>query len=560
MNKFIGLKKKHLILMLCIGLICTFVLSGCIFDDEDEARDVQYGNSASTSASTSVNNGGSSATTGNFEGVIRNPRQKIKGNSQDTVTILVYMNGSDLESDDGEATTDIQEMIAAGGSDKVNILIQTMGTKSWKKTLGIASDRSQIYCLNKDGFKLVKDDLGQLDCTVESTLKDFIVWGVINYPADRYVLQFWNHGGGPVYGFGYDQFAGEYDALTIDEMKSALSGAGVYFDFIGMDCCIMSSLEVCCALYDFCDYTILCEDFESGLGWSYTEWLSELYNNTSITIPDLGKTIVDSMVDANKRENESAILSVIDEGVMKVLYSSWVNFAYANEDALLNTNYSQKTTRTNGGRIHPALISRGFFSGWMNDDSEDNVTLSDYYITDIMAVAQNVDSDESRALSTALAKAIVYMQATDDAAYMTGISVTLPYGDSDFYSELKNVFANSGFDSEYINWLGKFVDASGTESFYDYDEWDDDWSGWDDYDDDYDWYGDDWSLFDFIFDGEWDDDDWSDDDWYGWDDYGWSDWDYDDSWNEWYDDNYYDYDYDDYGDDYYYDYYYEYYY
>ena len=59
-----------------------------------------------------------------------------------TVTILVYMNGSTLETEAGFASKDIQEMLDAGYSENVNIVIQTMGTKYWSSRHGIASNRS----------------------------------------------------------------------------------------------------------------------------------------------------------------------------------------------------------------------------------------------------------------------------------------------------------------------------------------------------------------------------------------------------------------------------------
>lgn len=537
------MKKKNGWKIAFFILLAVLVIGGIIWllgDDEEDYEPPKGSSETTQTVSTegkTPTNTAESSETGILasDALLRPTQSKIKGNGEDTITILVYMNGSDLESDDNEATTDLQEMIAAGGSDKVNLLVQTMGTKKWAKTLGIASNRSQRWCINKSGFNLVDDSLGQLDCTVANTLKDFVTWGVSNYPADRYMLIFWNHGGGPVYGFGYDQWQGEYDALTIDEMQTAFRNAGVYFDFIGMDCCIMSSLEVCCALYDFCDYTILSEDFESGFGWSYTEWLKKLYSNTSITVPELGKSIVDSMISDNEKNSEEGILAVIDESVMKVLYSAWENFAYANESELLGTNYGQKRTRALGDRVNPVLREKGFLSDWLFGDSEDNVSLSDYYVNDIMAVAQNIDSDESKALSSALAKSIVYLGVTSGDSGLTGISVTLPYGDSDFYDELKTVFTNCGFDSEYISWLGGFVSASGSDDYYDYGSWLDDWDedSLDDYEDDYSWDSDDYSIWDYLF-GDWDDDsydDMSDD--YGW---GWSDWDYDDWDNDCYDD------------------------
>ncbi|MCR4617511.1 MAG: hypothetical protein K5669_04905 [Lachnospiraceae bacterium] len=506
-------------------------------------------------------------------GAVREHGVTLKGNGEDTVTILVYMNGSNLESESGQGTTDIAEMVKAGSSDKVNILVQTMGTRTWHN-YGIASNRSQIYKVDGSGPKLVKDDLGQLDCTSPDSLSSFIAWGAANYPADRYMLIFWNHGGGPVYGFGSDEWnSNEYASLTIDEMQKALSRGGVYFDFIGMDCCIMSCIEVCAALYDYCDYTILSEDFESGLGWYYTPWLNALYNNTSISTPELGKEIADTMVKANASnsyEGDESIMAVIDESMLKVLWQAWTDFAYANEEALLGSNYSREVTRQDGGRIHPLIKNRPsatrFGGGW--DDfsysdyySEDDTEMSDYYVTDIMAVASNIDTTESEVLKSALNSAIVYMSATSGDSDLTGISVTLPYGDEVFYADLRTIFTNCGFDSEYITWLKKFITASGTGNYYDYSSWEEDWQGWEDYNDDYNWN--DWDYsgednYDYWCDwGDWgsfgnsdscyDYDYYSDEDYYGYyDDYCYDDGGYyygDDyySYDDYYDDGYYDY-------------------
>ena len=66
--------------------------------------------------------------------------------------------------------------LAAKTGDKVQVLIETVGTKDWSKRLGIASDHTQRYRL--DGGKLVLEDdsLGQEDSTQASTLSDFIRW------------------------------------------------------------------------------------------------------------------------------------------------------------------------------------------------------------------------------------------------------------------------------------------------------------------------------------------------------------------------------------------------
>ena len=89
-------------------------------------------------------------------------------------------------------TEDLCEMLAANISSQVNVLVETIGTKSWSKRLGIASDHTQRYKAEAGNLVLVDDSLGQLDCTSPDTLADFISWGAENYPANRYILIFWD--------------------------------------------------------------------------------------------------------------------------------------------------------------------------------------------------------------------------------------------------------------------------------------------------------------------------------------------------------------------------------
>ena len=300
------------------------------------------------------------------------------------------------------------------------------------------------------------------------------------------MLIFWDHGAGPVYGFGYDEIQAHEETLTMDQMRQALQNGGIYFDVIGMDCCIMSSMELCLGLQDYCDYLILSEDFETGIGWSYTGWLKALEDNTSLETPELGRLIVDDMVSANENDQDggAATLALIDASYSNLLYTAWKDFAYANERSLLGENYSMHIK--GGRRAHPVLKEKGLFD-WIFDANGD-YDMSDYYITDIMAVAQNIQSEESKALEAALQLAVAYFACTSDEVGMTGLSVTLPYGDLDFYEELSDVFSNSGLEEEYVNWLGRFVRASGVQDRYDYEDWyENEWSGWESLFTDFDW-------------------------------------------------------------------------
>ncbi len=455
-------KLKKIIFGILAGLGALFVLI-LIIPTDDEGTDSQevYEESKSVAAP------------------FANATAVSVGTNAKNATIMIYMNGSDLESEAGEATRDISEMIDSGIGDNINVIIQTMGTKEWQD-YGIASDRAQTYKIENGGLTLIRDDLGQLDCTSKNTLSEFIGFCKNNYPADRYLFLFWNHGGGPVYGFGYDEWQPEESSLTIAEMAEAFSEhTDIHFDIVGMDCCIMASMETCYALAPYCKYALLSEDFESGLGWSYAGWMKNFEENTGISTPLLGKYIVDDIISENETsyEGDSACIGLFNLSTSRNLYKVWKEFAYKNEKALLGNNYS-KIHRSKGR-------SKGFWDFWGFDDSD--VTLSDYYISDMLALVENIDneSDEAKNLISALKASIAYYGHTSDKNELTGLAVSLPYGDSEFYDQLAEVYGQVGFDSDYINWLGRFVSSDGYDDYYDYGEFEDSWSGWGAYEDDY---------------------------------------------------------------------------
>lgn len=440
------MKKKLLVFMMALTL--AFCSTGCsalmlavavdMIENSEDATDyyeetTEYVKETDTAPENGTENGTDDVT---------EPEKE-----EDKVTILIYMNGSDLESNDGQATMDITEMVEAAYSEEVNILIQTMGTMDWRGQYDISSRETQRFQVIEDDIQLVSKRLGQLDCTKSDTLRDFIEWGVEEYPAERYILLFWNHGGGPVYGFGYDEFKG-YDAnLSLSEIQEALDEAGTDFELIGMDCCIMSSLEVCYALYNYCDYAVLSEEFETGIGWSYKGFLTALANDPEMSIEQLSRIIIDDMIEANEQDtvDEPSTLALIDQSMIKVLYSAWKDFAYANEKELLKGEWRIGISATDRAR---ADIFR-----W-DTGSED--TMADYCLTDMMHVAQSIDSKEASALENILEKTIVYYRGTGDVEHLTGLSVTIPYGDSDFYDLMYDEFIDLGLDEEYVEWLEQF--------------------------------------------------------------------------------------------------------
>lgn len=141
----------------------------------------------------------------------------------------------------GCASDDIGEMLEADLGENVNIVLQTGGAFDWKDPR-IDADSCQRFLIQR-GELLLQEELALLNTTEPESLADFIIWASDNYPADRYGLVLWNHGGGTIMGFGADQYYPD-DMMSLEEMGQALSECGVPMDFVGFDACLMGKADL----------------------------------------------------------------------------------------------------------------------------------------------------------------------------------------------------------------------------------------------------------------------------------------------------------------------------
>ena len=185
------------------------------------------------------------------------------GKGNDTVTVMIYMCGTDLESKYGMATSDLSEMVKANLSDKVNVIVETGGCKAWKNGV-VSSSVNQIYKVHKGGLERLEDNFGSEAMTDPDNLRDFIKYCNKNYPANRNILILWDHGGGSISGFGYDEKSAASGSMGLSKINQALTEANVKFDWIGFDACLMSTLETAYVCGNFADYLIASEEVEPG--------------------------------------------------------------------------------------------------------------------------------------------------------------------------------------------------------------------------------------------------------------------------------------------------------
>ena len=333
-------------------------------------------------------------------------------------TILLYDCGADLETDAGLATYNLDQILESSFSldDDITFLVMTGGSHKWQidpgklvfpdgvplavdavreydpqtreyaeETSDPRSQVSNIYnqiweakgadARGADAGKLVlldgdgvtgdgtpvksKDEL----MSDPDTLKAFIDFGAEHYPADKYDLILWDHGGGPKGGFGVDEHQSESDdwnapsIMSFANIMEALSDNAVTrndedgdgekdrFDFIDFDACLMNSVELALAVADYTDYYIASAETEPGYGQyygphakhdgkEYKGWLDELGdsdNDKTYNAPggtyELGKVIVDDFYNFYEKEtgdghSQEGTLAVID--TKKMMQSEFV--------------------------------------------------------------------------------------------------------------------------------------------------------------------------------------------------------------------------------------------
>ena len=374
--------------------------------------------------------------------VAKNAREKytaLLGGGKDTATIMVYMCGTDLESRSGMGTSDLQEMLAAKFGGNLNLLVYTGGCKGWKNNV-VSSSTNQIWQV-KDG-QLVKlaDNLGSVSMTDPSVLSGYIQWCTQNYPASRYGLILWDHGGGSVSGYGYDEKFASTGSMTLAGVDAALKAADVKFDFIGFDACLMATAETALTLTQYADYLLASEETEPGVGWYYTDWLTAFGENTSMPTVELGKQIVDSFVDtcAEKCRGQLTTLSVIDLAELEVtLPPVLASFSQSTNKLIQDKQYQTVSNARSGARE------------FAQSSQIDQV--------DLVHLAKNLGTKEGDALAEALLGAVKYNRTSSNMTNAYGISIYFPYRKSSTVDKAASTFNQIGMDKGYIQCIRQFA-------------------------------------------------------------------------------------------------------
>lgn len=361
---------------------------------------------------------------------------RIYGNGQDVYTLMIYIVGSDLESGDGAASSDLRDIASAASGSNLNVIVQTGGSKRWWIS-GIGSGKVQRWEI-RDGQMVQLADLGRANMANSDTLADFISFCSANYPANRNALILWDHGGGSVAGYGWDEVYGNQH-LDLTAISQALAESGLKFDFVGFDACLMGSVEVAYMLEPYADYLIASEETEPSSGWYYTSFVNALAADTSIDTVELGRIIIDSF---SRTVTKSDTLSIVSLREINYVYAALCNYM-ANAAQELQENYSA---------ISSALAS--------------TVTFSDGYydMFDLLDITNNCDIEGEDELIRAVESAVKYR---NDCAVMSvyGLSCYFPYKQLNNYESARYIMNSFGYGDEIYAFYDSFTSIMNTGQF-----------------------------------------------------------------------------------------------
>ena len=354
---------------------------------------------------------------------------------------MVYMCGTDLESRSGMGTSDLQEMLNASFGRNINLLIYTGGCKAWKNS-AVSSSDNQIWQVRDGKLVCLQKDLGSVSMTDPGTLAGYIQWCAKNYPASRYELILWDHGGGSVSGYGYDEKFASSGSMSLAGLDSALSAAGVKFDFIGFDACLMATVETALTMSQYADYLIASEETEPGVGWYYTDWLTDFGKDTSKPTIQVGRNIVDSFVDtcAQKCPGQLTTLSVIDLAELEhTLPDALTEFSNATTKLIREQEYQTVSNARSGTRE------------FAQSSKIDQI--------DLVHLAQNLGTREGKALTDVLLSAVKYNRTSSNMTNAYGLSVYFPYRKTNTVDRAVSTFEQIGMDRSFTRCIRQFSDV-----------------------------------------------------------------------------------------------------
>ena len=360
-------------------------------------------------------------------------------------TIMIYMIGSDLESGSGAASNNIRQMLASGiDLEKNNVLLQTGGTSSWEHD--IPGDKSMIFEIGSNDLIAVFEQPVK-NMAEPETLTAFLSYCYNNYSTDAYSLILWDHGGGPVYGYGYDEIF--EDAMSLEGLCQALEnspfGTDNKLEWVGFDACLMSSIEVAFAFYGYADYLVASQETEPGWGWDYS-FLGKI--TPTGTTEEIAVCIIDAYIDYCYMVFDEFPRALTD-ATLSCLDLEYIPDVAEGLDILYQQAYDSLDARSFPAAALVRNNTKEF--GSMNTCGRPYDLVDLKHLNELISLNYGTQTE---VLDKALDDLIVYNKGNVDNA--NGVSIYYPFNFEAELDSLMKMYISIEFSGGYSDYIQKF--------------------------------------------------------------------------------------------------------
>jgi hypothetical protein len=360
-------------------------------------------------------------------------------------TVMFYLNGSNLESENGEATRNLQSLLSVTLPENIRVLVYTGGTARWQND-SISARNNQIW-LVQNGELTLLESMDPQSMGASNTLASFIAYGQAFAPYERKALILWDHGAGSVVGFGSDELFNE-DGLYLYELADAMAQGydGTPFDLVGFDACLMASVETASVFAPYAKTLVASEEVEPGGGWDYRTFFSQLAADADMTGEELGIAITDSYYNKYAQTPTEGYItcSVIDLAKVPGLETLLGDFSKG----------------LSGGIVQPAVMqtladARQGAESYGEEPGMVSFDMIDLY--NFVELQSSANAETSAALKAAIEDAVVYEVSGSQRQYSYGLSIYFPFAAKDYFDYCLDIYDDLDFCPEYQSFIADFA-------------------------------------------------------------------------------------------------------
>jgi hypothetical protein len=314
----------------------------------------------------------------------------------DAWTVMFYMDGdNNVES---YALMDLDELEVTGSSADVNfvVLLDTLG------------EPANLLYVNKGSSSTVAA-WGEVNMGDPTTLTRFITDAKTLYPANNYALVVWDHGGG-IAGICWDDTSSA-DKLTMAEFRSGIANAGVSFDVMVLNACVMATAEVAHQVQGYADYMVFSQENMWALGFPYDKISANM-----VATPTMNGLTASVMM---AQEYRAYFISIGYSDVTISVYDMALVGAVA--DAVKNFGAAMKATMSTYYRTYKSLRMS-------TPDPNNQADLMRFaqLVSASTAITSSTVKSAANAVITAVDAAIIYEWHTSDITNENGLGIYFP--------------------------------------------------------------------------------------------------------------------------------------